>query len=97
MRRERSSVNRSSAWPRDEFQGHAACIGWWSACYRGAPRLSPIGDPSGEPNPKWVSNRIYITSNRVFIWKTYFGCQERYNSNLSIFSPEDSFTEMILF
>ena len=28
-------------------------------------RLSPTGDPSRNPNLKWVSNRIPITSNRV--------------------------------
>ena len=47
--------------------------------------------PTGDPNPKWVSNRIPIASNRVPIQKTHFGCQERYNSNLSILSLEDPF------
>jgi len=28
-------------------------------------RLSPTGDPSGDPNPKWISNKIPIASNRV--------------------------------
>jgi hypothetical protein len=46
-------------------------------------RLSQTGDPSGDPNSKWVSNRITIASNRISIWKTYFECQERYNPNLS--------------
>jgi hypothetical protein len=49
------------------------------------------------PNPKWVSNRIRIVFNRVPIWKTNFGCHERYNPNLSIISPGDLFAEMVLF
>ena len=28
-------------------------------------RLSPTGDPFGNPNLKWVSNTIPIASNRV--------------------------------
>ena len=60
-------------------------------------RLSPTGDPSGDPNPKWVSNRIPIASNRVLIWKTHFGYQERYNPNLSILSPGDLFAKRVLF
>jgi len=60
-------------------------------------RQSPTGDPSGDPNSKWVSNRISIASNRVPIWKTNFGCQRRYNPKLSILSPGDPFTEKVLF
>jgi len=60
-------------------------------------RLSPIGDPSGDPNPKWVSNRIPLASKRVPIWKAHFLYQERYNPNLNILSLGDSFVEMILF
>jgi hypothetical protein len=60
-------------------------------------RLSPTGDPLRYPNPKWVSNKIPITSNRVPIWKTYFGCYERHNPNLSILSPGDPFAERVVF
>jgi len=55
-------------------------FGWWL-------RLSPIGDPFGNPNPKWVSNTISIASNRVPIQKTHFGYQERQNPNFGILSP----------
>jgi hypothetical protein len=52
----------------------------------------------GYPNPKWVSNsRIPIASNRLSIWKIYFGCHERHNSNLSILSPGDPFAERVVF
>jgi len=50
-------------------------------------RLSPIGDPFENPNPKWVSNIIPIAYNRVPIQKTHFGYQERHNPNLGILSP----------
>jgi hypothetical protein len=30
-------------------------------------RLSPTGDPLGDSNLKWVSNRIHIASNRIHI------------------------------
>ena len=50
-------------------------------------RLSPIGDPFGNPNPKWISNTIPIASNRVPIQKIHFGYQERHNPNLGILSP----------
>jgi len=59
--------------------------------------LSPTGDPLWNPNPKWVSNTVPIASNRVSIWKIYFGCQERHNLNLSILSPGDPFTERVVF
>jgi hypothetical protein len=49
-------------------------------------RLSPMGDPFGNPNPKWVSNTISIAFNRVPIQKTHFGYQERHNPNLGILS-----------
>jgi hypothetical protein len=49
-------------------------------------RLSATGDLLGDLNPKWVYNRIPIAYNGVSIWKTHFGCQERYNLNLSILS-----------
>jgi hypothetical protein len=49
------------------------------------------------PNPKWVSNTIPIASNKVFIWKTHFGCQERHNPNPSILSPEDPYAERVVF
>jgi len=55
------------------------------------------GDLSEDSNLKWVFNRILIASNRLPIWKTYFGCQEWYNPNLSILSPGDPFAEMVLF
>jgi hypothetical protein len=55
MRREGSSVNRSSAWPRDEFQGHVACIGWWSARYRGAPRPH-LHSVTGPQRGSWHSD-----------------------------------------
>jgi len=60
-------------------------------------RLSPIGDPFGNPNPKWVSNTIPIASNRVSIQKTLFRYQERHNPNLGILSPRDPFAESVFF
>jgi hypothetical protein len=59
--------------------------------------LSPTRDPSRDPNLKWICNRIPIASNIVSIYKTHFGCYERYKPNLSIISPEDPFVERILF
>jgi len=56
-------------------------------------RLSPTGDPLGDPNLKWVSNTMPIASNKVSISRIHFGCQERYNPNLSILSPGDPFAE----
>jgi hypothetical protein len=53
--------------------------------------------PIRRPNPKWVSNKIPIASNRVPIWKIHFECQERYNLNLNILSPRDPFAERVLF
>jgi hypothetical protein len=60
-------------------------------------RLSPTENLLRDPNPKWISNKIHITSNRVSIWKNHFGCQERYNPNLSILSPGDPFIRRVLF
>jgi len=60
-------------------------------------RLSPTGEPFGNPNPKWVSNTIPIASNREPIQKTHFGYQERHNPNLGILSPRDPFAESVVF
>jgi len=60
-------------------------------------RLSPTGEPFGNPNPKWVSNTILIASNRGPIQKSHFGYQERHNPNLGILSPRDPFAESVVF
>jgi len=57
--------------------------------------LSPTRDPSRDPNLKWVSNRIPIACNKVPIWKTHFGCHEKYNPNLSITSSGDPFVKRV--
>jgi hypothetical protein len=59
--------------------------------------MHPTGDPLGYPNLKWISNIIPIASNRVPIWKTHFGRQERHNPNLNILSPGDPFAERVVF
>jgi len=60
-------------------------------------RLSPIVDPFGNPNSKWVSNAIPVASNRVPIHKIYFGYQERHNPNLGILSPETHLQRVLSF
>ena len=51
----------------------------------------------GYPNSKWIARYLKSASNRVSIRKTYFGLPEKHNSNIDILSPENQFTESILF
>jgi hypothetical protein len=45
----------------------------------------------------YVASPLPVASNKVLIWKTHFGCQERHNLNLSIISPRDPFAKRIIF
>jgi hypothetical protein len=67
---------RPRRWPR----GPHGWLGWWPHEPHKWLRLSPTGDPLRNPNPKWISNTIPITSNKIPIWKTHFGYPERHNS-----------------
>jgi len=60
-------------------------------------RLSPIRNPYGHPNPKWVARDQKSASNRVPIRETYFRLPERHNPNMGILSPKNPFAERILF
>jgi len=60
-------------------------------------RLSPICDLYEHPNPKKVAEDLKSAFNRLPIRETYFELYERYNSNMSIISPENPFAGRILF
>ena len=59
--------------------------------------LSSMDAPYGLPYPKWVLNGTVSAFNKVPIYETYFGLQQRHNPNMSILSPKNSFTERVLF
>ena len=59
--------------------------------------LSPTRNPYEHPNLKWVARDLKSASNRVPIWKIYFGLSEMHNPNMGILSPGNPFAEMILF
>ena len=60
-------------------------------------RPSPIRNPYGHPNSKWVARDLKSASNGVPIRETYFGLPERHNPNMGIHSPRNPFAERILF
>ena len=60
-------------------------------------RPTPTRNPYRHPNPKWIAIDLKSASNRLPIRKIYFTLPERYNLNMDILSPENTFAERILF
>jgi len=60
-------------------------------------RRSPIDNPYGDLNPKWIMYGTVSAFNRIPICEIHFGLQQRHNINMSILSSEDLFAERVFF